>query len=1305
VADVVVNAPNDGLCDNGLFCDGAETCDDLLDCQAGTPPATDDGVACTDDSCDEVADVVVNAANDANCDNALFCDGSETCDPVLDCQAGTAPTIDDGVACTDDSCDEAADTIVNAPNDGLCDNGLFCDGAEVCDPALDCQVGAPPVIDDGLACTADSCDEVGDVVVNAPDDLFCDDGNDCTADSCDLVVGCLNTPIAFCVSTGFQAFNDVVYDASLDGTGTDPNGQSVHYTSANVTNWGIGQVAGDYSGTTYTSGSQFPNTTGLLVDSSSGTSTGVTATFTQNAATTVIWQPQVAPTWTGGYDAALGTDARNTFGGIVDMTGVSYYGAAGWWVDLTLSGLDPAKLYTFATSASRARFNTDGTDYSTRVTIYTLSGADASSNASTAGVTVISPTSVSFSTGNNHAEGYVARWTDIDPGADGSIVIRAEADPLSGNGNSAYSFDVFMLEEIGGEPLCGNQVLETGEQCDDGNTADGDCCSSTCQLDSLGAACEDGDLCTANDTCDGAGTCNTGGPLNCDDGAFCNGLESCDSGTGCLAGTPPATDDGVACTDDSCDEATDTVVNAANDANCDNALFCDGSETCDAVLDCQAGTPPTINDGVGCTIDSCDEVADVVVHLPSQALCDNGQFCDGTEVCDALLDCQAGTPPATGDGVACTDDSCDEATDTIVHTANDANCDNALFCDGSESCDAVLDCQAGTAPAVDDGVACTDDTCDNTPNDANCDNGLFCDGAETCDPALDCQAGTPPVIDDGVFCTVDSCDEAADAVVNAPQDTLCDNGQFCDGAESCDPALDCQAGTPPVVDDGVACTDDSCDEVADVVVNTANAANCDNGLFCDGSETCDAVLDCQAGTPPTSSDGVGCTDDSCDEATDTIVNAANDANCDNALFCDGSETCDALLDCQAGTPPVVDDGVACTDDSCDEATDAIVNAANDANCNNGLFCDGTETCDALLDCQAGTPPVVDDGVACTDDSCDEVADAVVNAPNDGLCANGQFCDGVETCDAVLGCQPGPGDPCAPLTLICDEATDACLGCIDDGDCADGLFCNGVESCAASTCVAGTPPATDDGVACTDDTCDEATDSIVNTASDANCDNGLFCDGTETCDALLDCQAGTPPTADDGVACTDDTCDEATDTIVNTPNDGLCDNGLFCDGFETCDALLDCQAGTPPVIDDGVACTDDSCDEVTDTVLHIGNDDNCVDDGTVCTTEFCHSVRGCRFSFNSFPCDDADACTAGDVCSLGVCQSGGPLDCDDGDECTADSCDQVLGCAHDPIPQCGVPIPSSSMAGRMVLSLLFLAAGANLLMLRRRREES
>jgi hypothetical protein len=80
------------------------------------------------------------------------------------------------------------------------------------------------------------------------------------------------------------------------------------------------------------------------------------------------------------------------------------------------------------------------------------------------------------------------------------------------------------------------------------------------------------------------------------------------------------------------------------------------------------------------------------------------------------------------------------------------------------------------------------------------------------------------------------------------------------------------------------------------------------------------------------------------------------------------------------------------------------------------------------------------------------------------------------------------------------------------------------------------------------------------AQDVDCDNGLFCDGTEICVAGI-CQTGTPVDCNDGVSCTDDACNEGTDSCDNTPNDDNCDNGLFCDGNETCDAVNDCQTGT------------------------------------------------------------------------------------------------------------------------------------------------
>lgn len=100
-----------------------------------------------------------------------------------------------------------------------------------------------------------------------------------------------------------------------------------------------------------------------------------------------------------------------------------------------------------------------------------------------------------------------------------------------------------------------------------------------------------------------------------------------------------------------------------------------------------------------------------------------------------------------------------------------------------------------------------------------------------------------------------------------------------------------------------------------------------------------------------------------------------DADCDDAAFCNGSETCSAGV-CQPGTAPVLDDAVACTDDSCDETGDVVVHTPNDAHCDNALFCDGTETCDAVSDCQPGIAPCLGG------EDCDETADLCDDEPED-----------------------------------------------------------------------------------------------------------------------------------------------------------------------------------------------------------------------------------------------------------------------------------------------------------------------------------
>jgi len=293
-------------------------------------------------------------------------------------------------------------------------------------------------------------------------------------------------------------------------------------------------------------------------------------------------------------------------------------------------------------------------------------------------------------------------------------------------------------------------------------------------------------------------------------------------------------------------------------------------------------------------------------------------------------------------------------------------------------------------------------------------NGTFCDGPEECNPANGmCEStGEPVGLDDGIPCTVDGCDEVGDVVTHTPDDDVCDDSVFCTGVETCHVTLGCQTSPPVGLDDGVGCTDDACIEASQSFTHTVNDANCDDGAFCNGAETCHATLDCQGGTPPTQSDGVACTDDSCDEVNDVVVNTPNDANCDDGAFCNGAETCDAALNCQAGTPPTLSDGVACTDDSCDETNDVVVNTPNNANCDDGAFCNGAETCDATLNCQAGTPPVLTDGVSCTTDACDETNDVVTHTTDDSACDDTNVCT-TDTCDAVMDCQNTVIPMCGP----------------------------------------------------------------------------------------------------------------------------------------------------------------------------------------------------------------------------------------------------------------------------------------------------
>jgi cysteine-rich repeat protein len=84
---------------------------------------------------------------------------------------------------------------------------------------------------------------------------------------------------------------------------------------------------------------------------------------------------------------------------------------------------------------------------------------------------------------------------------------------------------------------CGDGILDPGEQCDDGNNQNGDCCSSTCHFEASGSACaDDGNVCT-NDVCNGAGVCtHPNNTAACDDHNVCTSNDHCTGGV--CVGTP-----------------------------------------------------------------------------------------------------------------------------------------------------------------------------------------------------------------------------------------------------------------------------------------------------------------------------------------------------------------------------------------------------------------------------------------------------------------------------------------------------------------------------------------------------------------------------------------------------------------------------------------------------------------------------------------------------------------------------------------------------------------------------------------------
>ena len=82
-------------------------------------------------------------------------------------------------------------------------------------------------------------------------------------------------------------------------------------------------------------------------------------------------------------------------------------------------------------------------------------------------------------------------------------------------------------------------------------------------------------------------------------------------------------------------------------------------------------------------------------------------------------------------------------------------------------------------------------------------------------------------------------------------------------------------------------------------------------------------------------------------------------------------------------------------------------------------------------------------------------------------------------------------------------------CYKDADCNDGVYCNGQERCMEGKCYKGSAISCKDDIYCTVDSCNEETDSCNFILNNGRCSDNRFCNGEEIC-TNTGCKPGVSP---------------------------------------------------------------------------------------------------------------------------------------------------------------------------------------------------
>ena len=214
------------------------------------------------------------------------------------------------------------------------------------------------------------------------------------------------------------------------------------------------------------------------------------------------------------------------------------------------------------------------------------------------------------------------------------------------------------------------------------------------------------------------------------------------------------------------------------------------------------------------------------------------------------------------------------------------------------------------------------------------------------------------------------------------------------------------------------------------------------------------------------------------------------------------------------------------------------------------------------------------------------------------------------------------DELGSLLSVTPVAGNFCFNnCTLTTQCQDGLYCNGTDGCSGGACTHTGNPCP--GTQC--NTCQEDTNTCYDPAGTICTDDGLFCNGDEICNGSGSCtHSGSP--------CPYATCVEANDECTCFGSGESCEDNKFCNGDDYC------LFGMCEHVGDPCASQDLHCAEEVDRCICF-IDAEC-NDGNDCTDDRCETDGSCRGINNTAPCDDGLYCNGVDTCGCGVCTHAG-----------------------------------------------------------------